>query len=281
MVRIAVLITVFNRRETTLKGLESLYASIAYLGDGYHFDVFLTDDGCSDGTAEAVSNKFPDVRIVKGNGDLFWGGGMNLAWKTAVETRVEYDYYLWYNDDSDLFPDALQTMFDNIANDVVVTGAFRGNNGKVSYGGRTKKDQLISPNGMPQDVVKMNGNLVLIPSGVFQTVGLIDKHYIHAGGDFDYGFRAREKGFRVQLTPHYIGIANRHSEFIPKYCNKEFPLSKRWKMLHTPIYSPRIHFRLNMLRESLPKAILYFIIAYIGVLFPSLYVKIKSAYKGE
>ena len=29
-------------------------------------DVFLTDDGCTDGTAEAVENLFPSVQILKG-----------------------------------------------------------------------------------------------------------------------------------------------------------------------------------------------------------------------
>lgn len=280
MFNIAVLITVFNRRETTLKGLRSLRAAMASLGDVYHFDVFLTDDGCTDGTADAVKREFPQVIIVKGNGNLFWGGGMNYAWQAAIDTRIEYDYYLWYNDDSDIYPDALQTMIETATSGVVVTGAFKGHDGKVSYGGKTKEEQLIPPNGQSQDVVKMNGNLVLIPNVIFQSVGFIDKHYIHAGGDFDYGYRVRENGFRVQLTPKYVGVADRHDEFIPKYCNKELPLSKRWEILHNPINSPRIHFRLNLTREGLLKAILYYFIGYIGMLFPQLYVKIKNICKG-
>lgn len=279
MTKVAVLITVFNRREITLKGLCSLNASIATLGNGYLFDIFLTDDGCTDGTTDAVRQEYPDVNIVMGNGSLFWGGGMNMAWQTAIENNEKYDYFLWYNDDSNIFPDALKTMFDIASSDVVVTGAFKGHDGNVSYGGKTINDQLIAPNGTLQEVAKMNGNLVLIPYSIFRDVGFIDKHYIHGGGDFDYGYKVREKGYKVVLSPKYVGVSDRHGEFIPKYCNKEFPIKKRWKLLHNPMNSPKIHFRYNKKREGLFKAVLYYIISYVGVFSPKLYEYVKTIYK--
>ncbi len=279
MTKVAVLITVFNRKEITLKGLKSLYIAIHSLGNDYNFDIYLTDDGCTDGTRDAVKEKYPQVIVVKGNGQLFWGGGMNLAWETALESKRLYDYYLWYNDDSDIFPDALQTMFDSVSRDTVVTGAFRNHEGNVSYGGKTENDQLIVPNNQLQEIVKMNGNLVLIPHDVFLSVGLIDKIYIHGGGDFDYGYRVREKGFKVLLSPKYVGIAERHDEFIPRYCNKEISFSKRWTILHNPMNSPKIHFRFNLKRGGVLKSIVYLIICYVGVCFPSLYVKVKTILK--
>lgn len=36
-----------------------------------HIAVFLTDDGCTEGTPEAVAARFPDVSIVRGTGVLF------------------------------------------------------------------------------------------------------------------------------------------------------------------------------------------------------------------
>lgn len=281
MKQVAVLITVFNRQETTIKGLRTLYTAISYLGDGYHFDIYLTDDGCTDGTVGLIKKEFPQVIIVKGTGSLFWGGGMNLAWASAIDSLVDYDYYLWYNDDSELFPDSLRTLFEIASDNVLVTGAFKGHDGNVSYGGKFRNDQLITPNGMPQEVDKMNGNLVLIPNNIFEVVGFIDNHYIHGGGDFDYGYKVKENGFNVLLTAKYVGIANRHDEFIPRYCNKALSLSERWRILHNPVYSPRIHFRFCMKREGLIKALIYFFIAYIGVFFPSFYVRVKKAIKGR
>ena len=60
---VAVLLTVFNRKEVTLRGLDTLYAAMKPVEGEYSFDVFMTDDGCTDGTPEAVKERFPENRI--------------------------------------------------------------------------------------------------------------------------------------------------------------------------------------------------------------------------
>ena len=66
----------------------------------------MTDDGCTDGTIEAVRDKFHDVRIVKGDGSLFWNRGMLKAWE-AASTEKSYDYYIWLNDDTIIKPQTI------------------------------------------------------------------------------------------------------------------------------------------------------------------------------
>ena len=45
---VAVLLTVFNRKDITLKGLSTLYAAMKPVEDKYSFDVYMTNDGCTD-----------------------------------------------------------------------------------------------------------------------------------------------------------------------------------------------------------------------------------------
>src|SRR4051812_46438313 len=99
---IAVLITCFNRRETTLACLRSLGRQA--LPAGYVLRVFLTDDGSSDGTGDAVRREFPDVTVLQGDGKLYWVGGTMMAWNAAQPA----DFYLWLNDDVRLRAGALQ-----------------------------------------------------------------------------------------------------------------------------------------------------------------------------
>ena len=47
MKTIAVLLTVFNRKEKTIQCLKRLYNILPL--EGYLVDVYLTDDGCTDG----------------------------------------------------------------------------------------------------------------------------------------------------------------------------------------------------------------------------------------
>ena len=53
--------TCFNRKDMTLRCLKQLYAQQTDAA----MDVFLCDDGSSDGTFEAVRENFPDVYIFK------------------------------------------------------------------------------------------------------------------------------------------------------------------------------------------------------------------------
>jgi GT2 family glycosyltransferase len=178
----------------------------------------LVDDGSNDGTAEAVAAAYPDVEITRGSGDLFWGGGMRLAFTRAVPARP--DYLLWLNDDVVLNPDALERLLATYAALCaerqplsVVAGSTRDpQTGTTTYGGVRRTSLLrrmafaqVAPTDTPQSCDTMNGNVVLVPRSVYSVVGNIDETFTHAMGDLDYGLRARSAGCQVFLAPGHVG----------------------------------------------------------------------------
>ena len=92
--KIAILLTVFNRKETTLFCLNSLFKQ--KIKSNVNFEVFLVDDGSTDGTSNEISIKFPDVNLIKSDGNLFWNGGMRLAWENAI-AKEKYDFLHFNN----------------------------------------------------------------------------------------------------------------------------------------------------------------------------------------
>ena len=137
--KVAVLLTAFNRKNTTLKCLRSFFPLCNELVD-YFFDVFMTDDGCTDGTPDAVKAEFPQINIVPGDGTLFWSGGMRTAWDAAAK-HDDYDYYLWLNDDINLYPHALKEIFQmsvELNDNTLICGAFCNTKGEFTYGGCLK-----------------------------------------------------------------------------------------------------------------------------------------------
>ena len=82
MASVAVLVTCFNRMQITLRCLRDLTKEP--LSSTLSLSVYLVDDASTDGTREAVCSEFPAVHLLNGNGHLFWGGGMRLAFGEAL-----------------------------------------------------------------------------------------------------------------------------------------------------------------------------------------------------
>ena len=279
MKSIAVLLTVYNRKETTIKSLYSLYEAMREV-DSLRFDIYMTNDGCSDGTEIEVHKIFPNINIINGDGTLFWGGGMNVSWQTAKSTK-KYDYYIWFNDDAVLFKNAIKILFETtcLINDIgIVTGAFMDEKGEVSYGGRTSKNYLIKPNGNPQEVFFMNGNLVLIPNEIVEKIGIIDSIFKHSLGDWDYGCRAVKAGFKVVLSTNFVGNTNRHDKDLTMYANGKISIGKRFSYLYSIKNSPIICFRFDLRHLGLFTAIKKFLLFNLYALFPVVF-KLRNRFK--
>ncbi|MHC5760286.1 glycosyltransferase family 2 protein [Nostoc sp.] len=215
---LAVIMTCYNRRNTTLACLNALYQQKVFC------DVYLTDDGSSDGTKEAIKAEYPEVQILQGNGNLFWVGGMHLAFGEAI--KHQYDYYLWLNDDTFLEANAVSKLLQVHQNltelgypDSIVVGSTKDSmTGKATYGGAVKskkwysnKFEFLEPSSVTQKCDAMYGNCVLIPKSVATKVGNIDTAFVHSLGDLDYALRARKMGCKIWVAPGYIGTCTKNS----------------------------------------------------------------------
>ena len=231
---VAVVMTCHNRRETTLRCLSHFFAACGECQE-VSFDVWLVDDGSSDGTAEAVRNRFPQVHVIHGNGALFWAKGMHKAWCEAARHR-QYDFYLWLNDDVVLKSDAiLRILADYRVVGGVLVGACSEDETEqtCSYGVTTSKDQKVMPNGDPQRADGwLNGNCVLVPREVFSKVGMISDEYSHARADYDYAERLKRLDIPFYCSSVYVGSCK--NDFRAKMCAKSF--WQRIQMLWRPGY---------------------------------------------
>lgn len=269
---IAILITVFNRKNTTLLCLENLYRQS--VPDGYAVDVYLTDDGCTDGTAEAVEERFPNVNVIKGNGNLFWNRGMYMAWDRAAKVR-DYDYYLWLNDDTCVYGDMLGTLLDlslSKEDKIIAVGAtISRDHTRSTYGGRMEDDTIPQPVGTAVKVHTMNGNIVLIPRPVFRILGNLDYYFTHSKGDFDYGLRALKAGIEIYQAGRYLGECDEHFS-LDKWCNPSVPLKERWNSLHRPNgMPPKEIFHLEKRHRGLVIAFFHWCTVYLRCVFPELW----------
>jgi GT2 family glycosyltransferase len=241
--RLAALLTCHNRREQTLRCLASLATAKTAALARVTVDAFLVDDGCSDGTAGAVRSQFPDVHVIAGTGNLFWCGGMRLAWTHAAANG--YDGYLWLNDDVTLDHDAIERLVatsSRLSRDdgaVIVVGATRaeeaGAVNAATYGGLDSQG-VLPPSADVRRIDLFNGNIVLVSRRAFQVLGGLSKAYTHGLADIDYGVRAKKAGVPVWLAAGSLGSCSANKT--ARWQRTDLPVWARLRELHRPTGCP-------------------------------------------
>lgn len=243
--RIAVLITCFNRKQKTIACIDAVMAQSAC--HFVVFDFYVTDDASSDGTAELLLSRYPSIHLCRGDGSLFWNGGMRLAWQVASQRR--HDFYLWLNDDTFLYCDAVQNLLaahhcgmKMNGRAGIVVGATEDQGGRLSYSGERQKNKWLlpltltrlAPNGQLQACDTFNGNCVLVSLGAAEALGNLDGGFVHAMGDTDYGLRARRLGVPIWLAPCFVGHCVNDNGLYPGAAGDRQPLLTQWKNMFAP-----------------------------------------------
>ena len=266
--RIAALITCHNRKKQTLACLDALFENT--LPEGFFLDVYLVDDGSSDGTDAAVREQFTNVEILHGDGNLYWNRGMHLAFARAM--GIGFDCYLWLNDDTVLYPTAIKSLVrtwqekqgNGGRGDIVVGSTQDPHTGALTYGGMVANGRLlpyrslVEPQSIPIECQTMNGNCVLVSHAVAQVVGNLEPRFVHAMGDVDYGLRAKQAGFNLWIAPYFVGTCCKNS-INGTYKDQALPLRIRWQKMMQPNGLP-------------PASWLLFTYRHGGILWPAFFV---------
>ena len=294
MIHIATIITCYNRKEKTISSLRHMYAAQEYYNstskEKIDIVLYMTDDGCTDGTSEAVQNTFPNkkIHIQKSNGDLFWARGMNFSWKVAAKDR-EWDYYLLLNDDTDMTVDCFNQLFEaeqysigHHEKEALVGGiiASKENRNEIIYGGEsfltkfTAKLQLVFPSGKPQQCDLLNANIMFVPKSIFQRIGIFYP-YRHGCADSDYSAMAKRAGFLVFVTSGICGYCDfdHWTKADDKVNIVKMTLQERKAYFNHPLHSNKDY--LTLIRRITPwRYPFVWLFRNMVVYCPSLYYKI-------
>lgn len=241
VLQIAAVMTCFNRKDKTADCLEALIDAASRMGEKVALHIIVTDDGSRDGTAEMIKNRFPQVEVLHGDGNLYWNGGMRFAYGRALEDG--YDFYLWVNDDTTLFPDCLENllathdaMLLSTGKNGLIVGSTCDDEGNVTYGGlyqldpkRPLKFGLVQPSSIPKPCESNNGNCLLISAEAAQQLGNLEASYAHGMGDMDYGLRATKAGIPLWVMPGFVGKCGNDHPLEGSYLDISLPFLVRWK----------------------------------------------------
>jgi GT2 family glycosyltransferase len=213
--KVALVIPVFNRRETTLQALRSLSRIDTR---GLCVRTFVVDDGSTDRTSEAVREEFPCIELISGDGTLHYAGGTNRGIEAAL--RWEPDYIVTMNDDSVFHDSFLQELVGTAQkNSRSIVGALLllwDQPHKVfqvapiwsTWRGGWKFPRDLTAFSVPRgpfEVECVVGNCVLFPTKAIKECGLMDEDRFPFGwGDAQYTMRMRHAAWKLLIDPRAL-----------------------------------------------------------------------------
>jgi GT2 family glycosyltransferase len=237
--KVVALLTCHDRKDVTIRCLKAFFSQ-TFGTDPPVLEAIVVDDGSTDGTGAAVEAEFDFARVIVGDGTLFWAGGMQIAESRAVEERP--DLLLWLNDDVCLDTTALDRLIETVATcpDAIIVGALVDPETRVvTYSGVVQsrwhplRTRLVEPSDHPLEADTFNGNVVVVPRLVYESVGSIDGGFSHGQADFDYGLRARQAGFRVVVAAGTVGTCRRGTQ-LGTFDDATLSLRRRWQLVQSP-----------------------------------------------
>jgi N-acetylglucosaminyl-diphospho-decaprenol L-rhamnosyltransferase len=227
---LSVIIVNWNTREFLEACLESLISTVTDIP----FDVWVVDNGSTDGSQEMVRNSFPTINLITNTDNIGFARANNQAMQ-----RCQGNYMLLFNSDAIAEPGAVHALLDlakthpragivgaqlvNPDNSfqasysrfpslfrefLILTGL-----GRLIYG-RWYPSQGPEIELGPQIVDYVEGACLLVNRKAFMEVGGLDEGYFMYAEEVDWCCTMQRKGWQVWYQPearviHYAGGSSR------------------------------------------------------------------------
>jgi len=201
--RVVAVVLSWNGREDTLVALEALRG----------FETVVVDNGSSDGSADAVAERFPELQLVRTGVNLGFAGGNNVGIRRALDLGA--DWVLLVNNDAMVELGLVEALADAaaarpdagvLACKVLFADSERlwyAGAGFDPYLGRTRHlgfGERDEP-GVRGDTARATGAAMAVSRAAIEAAGLLDEELFLYVEDLEWSLRIREAGFAVVYVP--------------------------------------------------------------------------------
>ena len=243
MSRILVITVTYN----AMKWVDRCFGS---LRDSRHpVDVFVVDNGSSDGTAEYIRNHFPEVMLHCTGENYGFGKANNIGLEYALANGYDYAYLL--NQDAWVFPDTFGRLLDahdahpeyGILSPVQMTASMERPDPRFKVK-CLDKELSAYESGRIYDVDFVMAAHWLVSRRCILSTGGFSPAFRHYGEDDNFIHRALWKGFKIGFLAGTYAVHDRELRSTPKHAAMRLKCVASVVKLSNPSYC--LPFRLVM-----------------------------------
>ncbi len=192
-------------------------------------DVVVVDDGSVDGTAEYIRKYAPHVKLIQGDGSLWWGGAMARGLEYILMNAEGTGYVLFLNNDVRFFSDLItelvaaahdhkRSVVGSVLMDIDRPDRIISIGPRIRYG-LARIEEVYDP-GLGRPVVSgvdrylmaraievdgLSGRGTLYPLDLLRKIGNIRWRWLpHYLADYELSVRAREAGYSTLVATRAI-----------------------------------------------------------------------------
>ena len=257
-----ILLPVHNRCEVTRRFMACLTVQTHQ-----SFHLVLIDDGCSDGTAEMVSENIGPLTVIRGTGDWWWAGSLQQGYRWLKKQDIPFGaIVLIINDDTEFEADFLEQGIQRIRQrqrTLLLAQCYSRQTGRLIDSGvhvdwrRLTYEQASAPERI--NCLSTRG-LFLHTADLFEIGGFHPILLPHYGSDYEFTIRAYRMGMtlltdqkvRLRLDEETTGFHRVVSDSffvrLGQIFSKRSPLNPLYGSLYIVLCSPWFWIPVNIAR---------------------------------
>ena len=248
--KVYILTAVHNEINDTKKLFQCIYNQTYK-----NLEVYLIDDGSTDGTANFISEKYPQVKMFKGDGNLWWTASLNLGLKSILKKANVNDYIWIVNNDCYFSEDILENLynFSSKHSKSIIGSLILDSETKRVWDSGVKidwKNFKFTSGGT--DALSTKGTLY--PVQVFKEIGLFDaKHFPHYFSDYEFSIRAKRNGYKLLICPSSSIFNKTKRTGVGDKISSKWSLMEIMEILFSKRSKVNLRVNFNMIRFVCPK----------------------------